>query len=162
MRGLPPYLLGLFAGLSLLLGFLHAYNVNAVPGLAPLRAERHAEVISGTGDSPYVYRLLVPHAAEQLRRGFEGAGLRGAAAREAGYLVLRFLFTLAGLVLFYGYLQHWFDVPWALAGTFLFAALHPATYYHYWFQPASALDLVLWLAAARLAQTGGSAWWLCR
>ena len=158
MGKLPPVLLALYIGLSLLLTFIHAINVNTRRDNA--RERRHMEIIEGRGKAPYGYRLLVPEIAEPIRRRLENVGFTRSTAREAAYLSLRWAFTLSGLLLFHAFLRAWFDAAWTVAGTLLFAALHPATYHYYWFQPASALDLALWLLAARLAQTRISAWWL--
>jgi hypothetical protein len=157
---MPLVFLALYIGLSLMLTFVHAINVNTVPRFNLRREHRHVEIVELRGKAPYGYRLAVPMIAEQIRRGLERAGLSVPKARETAYLSLRWAFTLAGLLLFHAFLSAWFSAPWALAGTLLFAALHPASYHHYWYQPASALDFVLWLLAARLAQTRASAWWL--
>ncbi len=157
---LPPILLALYVGLSLMLTFVHGLNVNMRPQFDQQREARHREIINGRGEAPYGYRVLVPRIAEPIRRVLEDAGFHKTTARETAYLILRWTFTLAGLLLFHAFLAAWFDPAWSLAGTLLFAALHPATYHHYWYQPASALDLALWLSAALLAQRRVSGWWL--
>lgn len=156
----PLLLFALYCGLSFMLVYQHAIHVNNPLGIRRLREGRHTAILEGTGKAPYSYRVLVPLSVEGMRGGFQSLGLNKNQAREAAYLTVRWLFTLLGLLLFHAFLTAWFSPAWATAGTALFAALHPASYHFYWFQPASVVDTVFWLLCARLAQTRTPAWWL--
>ncbi len=155
---MPLFLVSLYLGISAMLTFLHAYNVNMVPGYSRLRRERHMEIVEGRGMAPYGYRVVVPRLIEPVRKGLLALEFTPLTAREAPYLLVRFVLTFLALVLFHRFMGAWFDEPWCVVGTLLFAVLHPATYYHYWYQPASSLDLVLWLAAALSATQSKSPW----
>lgn len=157
---LPRGLWWLYAGLALLLTFVHAYTVNLPGGNERLRRGRHQEIVELRGKAPYGYRLLVPVVIETAHARLIAAGMAERPARESGYLVVRFAATFAAILLFHAFLRGWYEPAWAVAGTLLFVALHPPSYLHYWFQPASSVDLVAWLVAARLAQRHASAWWL--
>jgi hypothetical protein len=150
----------LFAGLALMLTFLHALDVELREDYVQPRAERHAEILAHRGKDPYVYRLLAPELAEAGRRLFGRAGASPDVAPERSYLALHFAATFAGLLLFRRVLDALCPAPWGLAGTLLFAALHPASYRYFWFQPDSPIDLALWLLAAWLAVRGRSGLWL--
>jgi hypothetical protein len=143
-----------------MLTWLHALDVELRDDYAAQRAERHVEILAHRGKDPYVYRLLAPELAELGRRwsGHSGTGQDDAPARS--YLVLHFAATFAGLLLFRRVVAALCEPPWALTGTLLFAALHPASYRYYWFQPDSPIDLALWLLAAWLAVRGRSGYWL--
>lgn len=150
----------LLFGLALMLTGLHALDVELREDYAPLRAERHAEIIEHRGKSPYVYRVLAPELAEWGRRLIRGPGSSRDSAPELSYLVIQFVATVAGLLLFWRVVGALYEPPWALAGVLLFAALHPASYRYFWFQPDSPVDLALWLVAAWLAVRGRSGLWL--
>lgn len=156
----PPLETLLFAGLALMLTFLHALDVELRDDYVQPRAQRHAEILDHTGKDPYVYRLLAPELAEAGRQLLGGAGVARDVAPEKSYLALHFAATLAGLLLFRRVLDAFVPQPWGLAGTLLFAALHPASYRYFWFQPDSPIDLALWLLAAWLAVRGKSGLWL--
>jgi hypothetical protein len=149
--------LALYLGLALLLVQLHGENINFGPK-AGKRAERHEQIISGEGEAPWVYRLAVPWAAELTGQVVALTGLPERRSVELGYLLWRFVFTLGLFLLFHRFLGHWLPPPWPLAGTLLLAALHGPSYLHYWFQPASSLDLLLWVAAAVLTLEGRHRW----
>ena len=141
--------LALYLGLSVVLVQLHGEWVNFGPK-AGRRAERHAQIIAGDGEAPWVYRLAVPWAAELAGRVIQVGGLPQQRSVELGYLLWRWLFTFGLFLLFHRYLGHWVPPPWPLAGTVLLAGLHGPAFAHYWFQPASSLDLLLWVACAVL------------
>lgn len=161
-RGAPslprqPRLLLVYLGISLMVVTVHAWNVNYAEPESRWREGRHRAVVEGTGKAPYVYRVLVPVTADLARKVF---GLDDPDEREIPYLALRFLFVFGALVFFHAFLAALLGATWALAGTLLLAALHPASFYFYWFQPASALDLWIWIVAAWWSLGPGSGWWL--
>ncbi len=149
-RRLDRIHLSLYLGLALLLTQLHGEWINMGPKVGK-RAERHAQIISGAGEAPWVHRLVVPWAAELTGRVIaELGGLPKQRSVEIGYLVWRWVFTFGLFLLFHRYLGHWVPPPWPLLGTLLVVGLHGPSYVHYWFQPASSLDLLLWVACAVL------------
>lgn len=151
------WLLGaLYLGLALMLVQVHAYQVNFGPR-AELRVTRHDAVLTGRGHAPWTYRVLMPALVEVTRAPLERV-FPPKAALEVGYLWWRFVATLGFLCLFHVFLRNWLDPPWAIAGTLLAAALHPATYRFYWFQPDSPTDLVIWIAAALLTLHRRDGW----
>lgn len=152
--------IAVYLGLALVLTLLHGENVNWSERQHK-RLDRHAQILRGTGDAPWGYRIAVPFTAEALRRAQGGQALpeklpkpKTPASKalsdplERGYLLLRFLFTAGLFVAFHGWLARFGTATEAFAGTAFLAALHGPSYAHYWFQPASSLDLMLWVAAA--------------
>jgi len=139
----------LYLGLALLLAQLHGERVNFGPKKGK-RAERHELIVQGQGEAPWAYRAVVPWAAELTGRVVQLTGLPQQRSVEWGYLFWRFVFTFGLFLLFHRFLGHWVPPPWPLLGTLLLAGLHGPSYAHYWFQPASSLDLLLWVAAAVL------------
>ncbi len=155
-----PALVAVYLGLSLLLVQVHAFTVNMVR--APrYRVERHAEILAGSGKSPYVYRILVPRLTEATRPLVKALGIDNPKQNlEWSYLLWRWVFTFGLLLLFHLWLESWVEPPWVVGGVFLLAALHPPSYLFYWYQPASALDLLLWTAAAVISMSGRGHNWL--
>jgi hypothetical protein len=147
----------LYLGLSLLLVQLHGEMVNFGPK-AGKRAERHEQILQGEGASPWAYRLAVPWMAEASGAVVELAGLPERRATELAYLFWRWVFTFGLFLLFHRYLGHWVPPPYPLLGTLLLAGLHGPAFAHYWFQPASSLDLLLWTAAAVITLEGRWPW----
>jgi hypothetical protein len=143
--------------LATLLVQQHAYHINFSDAL-PQRAQRHLRLIALEGDAPWAYRLLVPAAAQLLSIPLSALGLSEDDAREYAYLTLRWLMTAPLLLLFHRFCQRFVPTPWALCGTLLLVALHSPAYMHYWFQPASPLDLLLWLMAAMMTLRGRFDW----
>ncbi len=147
----------LYLGLSLLLMQLHAETVNFGEKAAK-RAPRHERILQGSGESPWIHRVLVPLLAEGLRPIFAALGAPQPADLEYGYLTWRWIFIFGLFLLFHRYLAHWLEPPWPLLGTVLLAALHGPSFANYWFQPASAADLLIWVAAALLTLRGRDRW----
>jgi hypothetical protein len=149
----------LYLGLALLLVQLHGEWINAGPK-AGSRANRHEQIISGQGEAPWVYRAVVPWAAELVAGAVELTGYPERRSVELAYLFWRWVFTFGLFLLFHRYLGHWVPPPWPLLGTLLLAGLHGPSYAHYWFQPASSLDLMLWALAAVLSLEARWVWLL--
>lgn len=147
--------LALYFGLALVLTQLHGDRVNHGPREAK-RLDRHARILKGTGDAPWGYRVGTPVVVEAARRAVDGPlpaslpGSRTAERRalsvnlERGYLAVRFTALFGFLALFHTWLRRFGSSTEALAGTTLAAALHAPAFNHYWFQPSSSVDLLLW------------------
>src|SRR5690606_20120874 len=106
-------------------------------------------IIDGEGRQPWAYRVLTPYAVEYTAQAISPPLERGVAL-ETAYVAWRGLATFAFLCLFHLWLCVWVEPTWAVAGTLLAGALHPASYQFYWFQPDSPPDLVVWTLAALL------------
>ncbi|MFT5683200.1 MAG: hypothetical protein ACI8RZ_004129 [Myxococcota bacterium] len=148
---------GMYLLLASLLVQQHAYHINFSDAVA-LRAQRHIRLIALEGDAPWAYRLLVPAAAEAISIPLAALGIDADGAREYGYLSLRWVMTAALLLLFHRYCRRFLSVQWALTATLLLVALHAPAFMHYWFQPASPLDLLLWLMATMITLRGRNDW----
>jgi hypothetical protein len=147
----------LYLGLAVVLTSLHGYNVNYGES-AHKRAARHAKIIDMRGDSPWAYRLAVPFVAEGVSRALAPLPIEETDRREMGYLSVRFVAMFVSLLALHRFQRYFLPASWALGGTVLFAALHGPSFEHYWFQPASAPDLMLWLLAAVLTMERRDAW----
>ena len=146
-----------YLGLSALLAQFHGYVVNFGPKQGK-RLARHEQILQREGEAPWAYRLVMPALAESVASVPAAMGWPRRDAIEVGYLFWRWLFTFGLFLLFHRFLSAWLDPPWALAGTLLLAALHGPSYAWYWFQPASSLDFLLWMAAATLTTRGRYRW----
>ncbi|MEW6111550.1 MAG: hypothetical protein AB1664_05415 [Thermodesulfobacteriota bacterium] len=117
------------------------------------RIELHQAIIEGTAESPYRYRVLVPHATEGIIR-LIAPSMGYTKAFVASYLLydwaaLSFLF-----VALFAYLRTWFTNGLSLAGVFFVAATIPLAFRHQFFQPWSLLEpgffaLALWCIRMR-------------
>ena len=141
----------LYLGLASSLTSFHAFEINFGPK-SEKRAERHLQIVNfEDGRAPWAYRVAVPMAVEHpLSDAFEGVGMKPDHAREYGYLTVRVLSTWFTLLLTHLLIAHFASTPLAFAGALLVGALHGPSTEHYWFQPASGPDHVLWLTAALL------------
>jgi hypothetical protein len=79
----------------------------------------HSAIIEGRGPYPEQYRVLTFFLAEGLVR--LGLPVLGA------HVLLRLLFTTAGLYVFYRYLTGWFSPMVSLLGYFMLVAVLPFT-----------------------------------
>jgi hypothetical protein len=150
-------LLALYLGLSIVLTSLHAYLVNYGEHKA-LRKERHERLMENDGEAPWAYRILSPAAAQGVSEVIAPFTARKLDAREGGYLFWRWGFTFAFFVAFHRYLERWMEPVWAFAGVLLAAALHGPSFVHYWFQPDSPVDLLVWTLAALLTLQKKDLW----
>ena len=149
----------LYAGLAGSLTSFHAFQVNFGPRLDH-RTERHRHIVNfNDGKKPWAYRVLVPlaveHPGEDILRA---SGMSWPESREYAYLVVRFSSTWLTLLLTHLLIARFASTPMALGGALLVAALHGPSIEHYWFQPASGPDHVLWLAAALLTLSRRDGW----
>lgn len=141
----------LYAGLAGSLTSFHAFEINFGDKLHK-RTARHAQIVSMlAGKKPWAYRVAVPLTVEHtLRPPLMATGMRPIVAREYGYLIVRFASTWLTLLGSHLLIRRLVPRGNALAGGVLVAALHGPSTAHYWFQPASQVDHLWWLAAALL------------
>jgi hypothetical protein len=149
----------LYLGLSLSLTSFHAFQVNFGPKLDK-RGHRHMRIVNfEEGLKPWAYRVAVPLAVEHpLEDVLSAAGMKKPASREYSYLAVRFVATWLTLLLSHALIRRFTSEQMALSGTLLIAALHGPSTEHYWFQPASGPDHVLWLATALLTLQKRDPW----
>lgn len=124
------------------------------------RITLHAQIIDGSAESPYRYRVLVPFVAEGLIRFLQGPlGLPGWRAFLYAYgLVDAGLITLLIASLF-AYLRRWFSWGLSMAGVLGLAAVFPLTLFEQYFQPWSYLEAALLLLTLVAAQSRRKALW---
>ena len=109
------------------------------------RIELHGQILRGTAESPYRYRVLVPFIAEALTRGLSPVLAGGKAFRLAYALCdLAAIFLLLGIL--YRYLRTWFSNEQALVGVLFAAATMPMALRDHYFQPWSVLEAGLFAA----------------
>jgi hypothetical protein len=109
------------------------------------RLELHQQILRGTAESPYRYRVLVPFVAEGLVRALS-AVLPGGKAFLLAYALcdLAAIFFLLGVL--YRYLGAWFTNEQALVGVLFAAATMPMALRDHYFQPWSILEAGLFAA----------------
>jgi hypothetical protein len=145
----------IYAGIALALTAVEARMIQWGAHHAD-RAVRHAQILGGAGESPWVYRVLSPQLAEATR-GLLHRVTPTVDALEWSYAGWYALWLVAFFVLFHRWLSLWAGpagARWPVVGVGLAAALHLCTYRFYWFSPDAPLDLVGWVGAAWL---GGAA-----
>jgi hypothetical protein len=103
--------------------------------------EWHGRIVRGVGPYPDQYRVLTYFLAEGL--------MRLGVPFTASFVALRFVFTLASLVVFHRYLSAWVRPPFALLGLFMMAAVLPATFAFYYMQPTDPLNMLCFFLAFR-------------
>jgi hypothetical protein len=122
------------------------------------RLELHRQILQGSAESPYRYRVLVPFVAEALARGLS-AVLPG----DRAFLLAYGLYDLAAIFLLLGvlyrYLRAWFSNEQALGGVLFAAATMPVALRDHYFQPWSILEAGLF-AAGLLCICRGRRWTL--
>jgi len=149
----------LYLGLSGSLTSFHAFQINFGPKYDK-RIERHEQIVNlEDGRKPWAYRVAIPYAVEHpIADALEQTGISRAYAREYGYLLIRFVSTWLTLILSHLLIGRFTTPTMAFAGTLFIGALHGPSTEHYWFQPASGPDHVLWLATALLTLHKRDAW----
>ncbi len=147
----------LYLGLATILTSLHGYNVN-YGEKADKRAARHERIISLIGESPWAYRLAVPFTAEAVQHALSPLPIPEQDRREAGYLGVRFLSMFFTFLALHRFQRFFLPTAWAFGGTVFMAALHGPSFEHYWFQPASAPDLMFWTLGAMVTMQGRDRW----
>ncbi len=117
------------------------------------RLELHGQILRGTADSPYRYRVLVPFIGEALTRAL-GAALPGDRAFLLAYAIydLAAIFFLLGVL--YRYFRGWFSNEQALIGVLFAAATMPMALRDHYFQPWSVLEAGLFAAGLLCVRDG--------
>lgn len=105
----------------------------------------HQSVIDGHAPAPDQYRILTFSVAEGLRR-VTGADL------IAVYAFLRFVLTVAALVVLYRYLRFWFPASLSAAGILLVGAMLPVTFFGYRMQVTDPFQFLMFALAFRALQ----------
>ncbi len=109
------------------------------------RLELHGQILRGTAESPYRYRVLVPFIGEALTRAL-GAVLPG----DRAFLLAYALYDLAAILFLLGvlhrYLRAWFSNEQVLIGVLFAAATMPVALRDHYFQPWSLLEAGLFTA----------------
>ena len=116
-----------------------------LPGISE-RMSLQAEILAGTAESPYRYRLLIPFAAEGLRRSFNNF------VGDQLAFVLAFVLLNFATISYYLYrllilLQRWLPESTALTGSLLVAIAMPVTFQDHVYQPWSFLEAGLFCHA---------------
>ena len=128
---------------SAVLAYLYFRQVGS-PRLAE-RIELHEQIMRGTADAPYRYRVLVPFLGEGITRMLDAAlpGDRAFLFAYALYDLAAILFLLGSL---HRYLRAWFSNEQALVGVLFAAAAMPMALRDHYFQPWSILEAGLFTA----------------
>lgn len=152
-----------YLSLAFTFSFYHFQTINRP--FWPERSEFHQGIIRGDFKSPYQYRILAPWLVEIPSVIVERVagippGKPAAMVREFFYLTERVLAVFLLFVVFHLYMETWFSSDIAFGGTVLFAALQVFTYFSYFYQPSSPINLLLLTAGAWLMARGEFKGWL--
>ncbi len=110
------------------------------------RIELHGQILGGTAESPYRYRVLVPFIAEGLARALSAVlpGGQGVPSRVRALRSRCDLLSCSECCT--GYLRAWFSNEQALVGVLFAAATMPMALRDHYFQPWSVLEAGLFAA----------------
>lgn len=109
------------------------------------RVALHREIIAGTAQSPYRYRVLVPFASEGLTRALSSA-LPFADSFLWAYAIYDLLATFFLLAMLFVWSKTWFTPEQSLIGVLFVAATMPMALQDHYFQPWSLLEAALFCA----------------
>jgi len=117
------------------------------------RMDLHREIMAGTAEAPYRYRVLVPYVTEGLIRLLTPY-MGYAKAFVASYLVYDCAALIFLFVALFAYFRVWFTSDLSLAGVFFVAATIWVAFRDQFFQPWSLLEpaffaLALWCVRMR-------------
>jgi len=138
-------------------GYLHMYHHVDVPALAQ-RLNLHREILAGTADSPYRYRVLAPVAAEFLTRIAQLWTPDPTRAFALGFRWFDLLAVWGSLVAAFWYFREFFTEAVALGAASLTGALMLIPLRDHFYQPWSLLEiglLALGLVCIRRRWLGG-------
>ncbi len=147
----------IYFSLAVTFTFFHTQTINR--RFWDQRSEFHQGVIQGDFKSPYQYRIISPLIAEAggiiIEKTFGLTSPKSkAGAREIFYVLQRLFATFLLFIFFHLYLRTWLTTEMAFAGTLILAGLHVYTYNSYFYQPDSALNILLLTGAAYLFRRG--------
>jgi hypothetical protein len=136
----------IYLSFALTLTFYHAQTIERK--FWQERKEFHEGIVGGQFYAPYQYRVGAIWLAEaggwiaEKTLGL-APGKTAYLAREALYILERLFATWFLFIVFHLYLETWFTSERALGGTLILAGLHTYTYYSYYFQPDSVINILL-------------------
>lgn len=110
------------------------------------RFELHNQIIAGTAESPYRYRILVPFIGEALTQGVS-VFLPVKASFLLAYAIYDVLSISFLLTVLFFWLRTWFSRDQALIGVLFVAGTIPIALQDHYFQPWSLLEAGLFSAA---------------
>jgi len=147
----------LLLGISIMLSIVHTFTVDFPRSVD--RLQLHRQIIEGTAQSPYRYRVLLPVIAHVGAIAAQSSGrITYRKAVTAIYIGIQFAAIFGGLTLFYGYSQIWLPRIGALVGTLFVAAMMAPTFLYYFFQPWGHLEFLTFTAAMWLIEKQRPGW----
>jgi hypothetical protein len=151
----------IYLSFALTLTVYHAFEINRKFWVQ--RSEYHRAIVAREFKAPYQYRVMAPFLAEAggrlLERAFDlQSGKPAALAREAVYIVLRFLATWATLVVFHRLMEFWLLPSAAFSATIILFGLHLYTFRSYFYQPSSFLHLLFFVLGVYLVVRHHMGW----
>jgi len=132
--------IGIIASAAFILSFNHFLNV--VLGSISARQKLHADILAGTAQTPYNFRILTPFMNE-LMVDFLSLFLGSRLSFILGYAIFEFISLFLFLVLFHEYLKRWFSDRTAMIGILFTALSMTVGLRSHYFQPWSLTELVL-------------------
>jgi hypothetical protein len=109
------------------------------------RVTLHREIIDGTAESPYRYRVLVPFAGQALTRALSTV-LTPADSFLWAYGIYDLLAVFSLLVMLFVWAKTWFTPEHSLIGVLFVAATMPLALQDHYFQPWSLAEAALFCA----------------
>jgi hypothetical protein len=142
-----------YLSLALTLTFYHTRTIERV--FWKERQKFHVGIMASAHYSPYQYRIVAPYLAEAGGRVIEkifslDSDKNKWFAREAVYVLERFISTFLLLIIFHKYLETWLSPELSFSGAALFACFQLYTFRQYYYQPDYPIALFLLALAALL------------
>lgn len=109
------------------------------------RLEMHQQILAGTAESPFNYRVLVPFAVEGARR-LLATSISDTAAFVFAYALYELIAIFLVLALLLVWLRHWFTAEQALVGALFVGGTMQIALQDHYFQPTSLLEPALFAA----------------
>lgn len=103
-----------------------------------VRQELHQNIIDGTAESPYRYRILAPYLAQGLSYFFQSAQF--SEPLVLAYQVFDVFAIFASLLMLYQYLRNWFSKETSLIGVLIASLSMLVGFRDHYFQPWSLLE----------------------
>jgi hypothetical protein len=150
-RKLPAFFL--FAALAIMLTYIHQISIDILR--YDDQIQLHNQIVRHIAQSPYQYRILQPYLVSLVTR-IPKLPLRQTFLWSYG--VIRFISFFVTFIAVWYFSKRYVSAIAALAGSLIMAAVIPFTYFHYFFQPTSVVELAGFAIGFVLIERGRWDW----
>ncbi|HUV38118.1 MAG TPA: hypothetical protein VMY39_00815 [Planctomycetota bacterium] len=144
------YWMVVYGTLATILTFVHVYSVDRVH--YDSQEHEHGQILKGDSQRPYNIRVLQPLIVETVCAALPGVQRKYTFL--GGYAAIRWISFLATFVAFEVFLCAYASRHVARLAVLFLAGITPLSYYGYFYQPTSVLDLCLFAVAMVIIAKG--------